>query len=358
MQSNTIRSRIASLTWLVGISTLLAMSDGAAAGDLTLAGDVTNPGSYTISELQSLPSTTESVTIGGVTSSYTGVSLWTFLGDGPGPNPPGVIMGTGKNPSLRNYIVATGSNGSQSLVSLGEINPSFGNPPQGSLDLIAYKQNGSLLSFPQLIVPQDTSGARNVTNLASLNVLSVPQAPTGPGGYSSQFTVSVPGNAPVSVNLTTLTSYPSVTETVSYLAGSTHVTDTFTGVPVWNLLSQLGATQNDILTKYLTATGSDGYNVLFSLAEFDPKLGAPAYPMEAIVAYADSNGELTAPSGSGFARLVIPGDNFGGRFVSNLVNLEVVNAVPEPTSALLLISGLAAIALLTWSQNRSRARAA
>jgi len=72
--------------------------------------------------------------------------------------------------------------------------------------------------------------------------------------------------------------------------------------------------------------------------------------MEAIVAYADSNGDLTA---SGFARLVIPGDDHGGRFVSNLVNLEVVNAVPEPTSALLLISGLAAIALLTWSQNRS-----
>ena len=175
MLSNTIRSRTVSLTWLVGISTLLAMSDGAAAGDLTLAGDVTNPGSYTISELQSLPSTTESVTIGGVTSSYTGVSLWTFLGDGAGPNPPNVIMGTGKNPSLRNYIVATGSNGSQSLVSLGEINPSFGNPPPGSLDLIAYKQNGSLLSSPQFIVPQDTSGARSVTNLASLNVLSVPQ---------------------------------------------------------------------------------------------------------------------------------------------------------------------------------------
>ena len=74
MLSNTIRSRTVSLTWLVGISTLLAMSDGAAAGDLTLAGDVTNPGSYTISELQSLPSTT--------VGAYTGVSLWTFLGDG------------------------------------------------------------------------------------------------------------------------------------------------------------------------------------------------------------------------------------------------------------------------------------
>src|SRR5271166_1343786 len=256
----------------------------------------------------------------------------------------------GQPPSLRNYIVATGSNGSQSLVSLGEINPSFGNPPPGSSDLIAYKQNGSLLSSPQLIVPQDTSGARNVTNLAGLNVLSVPQAPTGPGGYSSEFAVSVPGNAPVSVNLATLKSFPSVTETVTYTSGSSSVTDTFTGVPLWNLLSQLGATQNSILTKYLTATGSDGYKVLFSLAEFDPKLGAPTYPMEAIVAYADSNGPLID---SGFARLVIPGDNAGGRFVSNLVDLEVVDAVPEPTSALLLISGLAAIALLTWSQNRS-----
>ncbi len=353
MLSNTIRSRTVSLTWLVGISTLLAMSDRAAAGDLTLAGEVTNPGNYTISELQSLPSTTESVTIGGVTSSYTGVSLWTFLGDGAD-----VIVGTGKNAILRNYVVATGSNGSQSLISLGEINPSFGNPPPGSLDLIAYKQNGSLLSSPQFIVPQDTSGARSVTNLASLNVLSVPQAPTGPGGLSTEFTVSVPGNAPVYVNLATLKSFPSVTETVTYTSGSSSVTDTFTGVPLWNLLSQLGATQNGILTRYLTATGSDGYNVLFSLAEFDPKLGAPANPMEAIVAYADTNGDLTSPTGSGFARLVIPGDNFGGRFVSNLVDLEVVDAVPEPTSALLLISGLAAIALLTWSQNRSRARAA
>jgi uncharacterized protein (DUF433 family) len=343
MQSNTIRSRTASLTFLVGISTLLAMSDGAAAGELTLAGDVTNPGNYSIDYLKSLQPTT--------VDGYIGVSLWTLLGDGSD-----VIVGTGKNAILRNYVVATGSNGSQSLVSLGEIDPQFGGNPSQP-DLVAYERNGQLLSSPQLIVPQDTSGARNVTNLASLNVLSVPQAPTGPGGYSTQFTVSVPGNVPVSVDLNTLKSFPSVIETVSYQAGGMPVTQTFTGVPVWNLLSQLqlGATQNDILTKYLTATGSDGYKVFFSLAEFDPNLGAPAYPMEAIVAYADSNGPLID---SGFARLVIPGDNFGGRFVSNLVNLEVVNAVPEPTSALLLISGLAAIALLTWSQNRSSARAA
>jgi len=350
MQGNTIRSRIAALTCLLGISTLLAMSDGAAAGQFDLSGEVTNPGTYTISDLQSLQSTTETVTIGGVTSTYTGVSIWQLLGDTSGPNAPDVITGGGKNAILRNYVLATGSNGSQSLISLGEINPSFGNPPQQYL--IAYQQNGSLLNSPQVIVPQDTSGARDITNLTSLRVLSVPQAPAGPGGYSSQFTVSSPGNPTVSVDFKTLQSLPATTETVTYLAGGTPVTDTFTGVPIWKLLTSLGVTQSNVTTEYLTATGSDGYKVLYSLAEFAPNLNGAWPYADAIVAYADSNATMGT---NGLARIVIPGDNFGGRFVSNLVELDVVNVVPEPTSALLLISGLAAVGLMAWSRNRFEA---
>jgi hypothetical protein len=44
----------------------------------------------------------------------------------------------------------------------------------------------------------------------------------------------------------------------------------------------------------------------------------------------------------------VPGDDFGGRYVSNLVSLEVIDAVPvpEPASAALLTAALLALAAL------------
>lgn len=368
MRKNASRVRAGLLNGMACLGLLLATNDGAA-GELTLSGSITNPGTYTISQLQALPSTTESVTVGSTTNSYTGVSLWTLLGDGPGPTPPDVITGTGKNAILRNYIVATGADGASSIVSLGEISPSFGgtghstvslgmiNPSFGGTsrpDLVAYQENGVTLSAPQLIVPQDASGGRNVAGLSSLNVLGVPQPPVGPGGTTSQFTVSVPGNAPVTFNINNLTSpaFQATTQTVTFLAGNTSVTDTYTGVSLWSLLSQVGAVQSDLKSKFVLATGSDGYQVLFSLAELNPGFGAPPD----LIAYADTNNQLTT-GGAGFARLVIPGDNFGGRFVSNLTSLTIVD-VPEPRSAVLLGLGVAAIALLYGLRVRERAAGA
>src|SRR5690349_2948483 len=55
-----------------------------------------------------------------------------------------------------------------------------------------------------------------------------------------------------------------------------------------------------------------------------------------------------APLGSdGFARIVVPGDQAGGRYVSNLVSLQVIRAVvPEPGSMAVVVSGLLGMALL------------
>jgi hypothetical protein len=63
-----------------------------------------------------------------------------------------------------------------------------------------------------------------------------------------------------------------------------------------------------------------------------------------LIAYME-NGMLLGTDG--FARVVVPGDDFGGRYVSNLVSLQVIDGVvPEPGSLLLLVSGVLAMGLL------------
>jgi hypothetical protein len=148
--------------------------------------------------------------------------------------------------------------------------------------------------------------------------------------------------------LSTLEALPATTETVTYLAGGTSVTATFTGVSIWTLLTDAGivtnpAVKNDILNYYLEATGSDGYSAIFSLGELDPMFGgSPTSPD--LIAY-DQVGNPFLGS-DGFARVVVPGDSRGGRYVSNLVSLEIIDAIPEPASPMLLAVSLMAIGLL------------
>src|SRR4029077_16866851 len=73
-----------------------------------------------------------------------------------------------KDAILRYYVLATSSGGSQSLISLGEINPSGSATP----DLVTSSGNTASLVFTK-------SGAsgRDVTGLTSLQLLSVPALP-------------------------------------------------------------------------------------------------------------------------------------------------------------------------------------
>jgi len=61
--------------------------------------------------------------------------------------------------------------------------------------------------------------------------------------------------------------------------------------------------------------------ILISLGEVDPAFGN----QPDVVAYADSNGQLGPNGSAGALRLVVPGDHAGGRYVSNLVSLQVVD---------------------------------
>jgi len=132
-------------------------------------------------------------------------------------------------------------------------------------------------------------------------------------------------------NLPSLT--PVTTETATYAAGGTLVSDAYTGITLRNLLDAAGgadvtASKNDILSKFVVATGADGYKAAFSLGEIDPKFG----DQPVLVAYSDTAGQLGAQGSQGLARMVVPGDHAGGRYVSDLVELHV-GSLPEPQTA-------------------------
>ncbi len=102
---------------------------------------------------------------------------------------------------------------------------------------------------------------------------------------------------------------------------------------LWTLLNDTGlltdaSVKNDILRDFVVATGSDGYRAIISLGEIDPAFGN----QPDLVAYADTAGQLGASGADGAMRLIVPGDQAGGRYVSNLVSLDVMHATTLPQS--------------------------
>jgi hypothetical protein len=320
-----------------------------------LNGDIGKPGVYDLFSLSALPATTQTVTYkaGGtpITDTFTGTGVWTLLNSAGGITAaPGV-----KNSSLLNYVVAIGSDGYEAVFSGGELNPMFGGS-SAAPDMIAYADTDGALAasgFARTVVPGDSAGGRYVSNLTNLYVGQAPVPAKGPGGVSNQFTLSGV-EKPGAYTADTLEALPATTLTATYKAGGTPVTDTYTGVSLWTLLNDAGlitnpTIKNDVLREYVEAIGSDGYAAIFSLGEIDPMFGGE----DDLVAYADTDGQLGPDGDDGFARIVVPGDAAGGRYISNLVSLEVFTAsVPEPATWVLLIASLPILAFL-----RSRRRA-
>ena len=344
----------------VGLAGMTGSAAAQFSSQFDLDGDIATPGIYNYASLSApaLPPTTEKVTymagMSTVMDTFTGTGLWTLLQSAGGVKP---IPGVKKNSSLLNYVVAVGSDGYQAVFSGGEINPMFGGSTKAP-DMVAYSDTGGQLGlngpdgFARMVAPGDTAGGRYVSNLVKLYVGQAPIPATGPGGLSTQFTLSGverPGLYDLHRLKTTL---PAVQLTATYTAAGTPVTDTYTGVSLWTLLDDAGlildpTIKNDVLRKYVEAIGSDGYAAIFSLGEIDPMFGG----QPDLVAYADTDGQLSGGP-DGFARMVVPGDAAGGRYVSNLVALEVFTATaPEPATWVLLIASLPALMFL-----RSRRR--
>ena len=344
MRSRRARQLCAAPVVILGL--LVAVEPAPA---LEISGLVTgfSAGSFSVGQLEALAPSIGGPTIetlGGDT--FTGLNLWSLLGgNSTGTTSNITTVGGGNNPILRNYILATGGGGKTSLLSVGEIDPFFGGT--GLPYLVAYQLNGATLASPILVVPQDTTRSRFVTGLDQLVIATVPMAPQGPRSVTQSFTLS--GVAMPGTFTTADLTPPTTVSNVTFLSGNTPTgPNSYTGVDLWNFLVAAGLLSNP-LNSYVLATGSDGFRVLFSLAELDPAFGART---DLLADSIDGGAPGTSLGSNGFFRTVIPGDLHGGRFVSNVASLAV-GAVPEPATLLLVGVGMCALGLARWWRARS-----
>jgi molybdate transport system substrate-binding protein len=143
-------------------------------GRLHIDGQVLNPIALSVEDLKSgyAVQTVEVTYKSGeetLNSSFTGVLLWDIINAAQAN-----INSDIRGDRLSLFIVATGADGYQSVISWGEIDPEYGNQPI----LVAFAQDGQPLPAEdglfRLIVPSDERDGRYVRQLANLSLRDAP----------------------------------------------------------------------------------------------------------------------------------------------------------------------------------------
>jgi len=114
-------------------------------------------------------------------------------------------------------------------------------------------------------------------------------------------------------------------KTVTVHNPHTNADETYSGVPLIELLKQVGTpTGRDVhgkaLSEYVVATGSDGYKAVLALAEVEPDF----HPGDVLVADTMDGKPMDAKTGP--FRLVVSDDKRPARSVRNLVSIELKTA--------------------------------
>jgi hypothetical protein len=113
-------------------------------------------------------------------------------------------------------------------------------------------------------------------------------------------------------------------QTVTIFDHHTNANETYSGVPLMDLLAKLGVPHGKdlmgkALAQYVVATGLDGYKSVVALGEIDPEF----HPGQVLVCDAMDGKPLGA---AGPFRLIVTEDKRPARSVRNLVSLEVKTA--------------------------------
>jgi hypothetical protein len=155
-----------------------------------------------------------------------------------------------------------------------------------------------------------------------LNGGALPVSTACQGGYSSQFVISGEVQDSMTYDEENLGALPHSIENVTFLTGKGPQSGSFQGVLLWDLLNKAGIKNDptrDGQFQYVEVTATDCYQVVLALGEINPGFGGE----QVLVA----DGENGAPLGSdtGFARLIVPGDKFGGRDTFWIKSIKVLS---------------------------------
>ncbi len=292
---------------------------------LQLTGLVRNAGELKLADIQAFPKvsiTTDAQAGQGRLGShtYSGALLYNVLQKAQIK-----VDAARKNDILRKVVLITGTDKYAVAVSLGEIAPRFA----AKKIILAYEQDGKALpstdGFVRLIVPGDSFAGRYVSNVAKVEVRDAGTLPTlGTRTPSSMLYVIGAVKTATKYDLNALKALKTTNMTVQSQSGQAAATS-YSGVLLTDLLADVGGVQlkagskNDFLRKGIVATGTDGYSCMIVGGEIDPR-----FAHTPILVATSMNGDALLTS-DGFTRLIVPGDQAMGRFVSNLTELQVVD---------------------------------
>ncbi len=177
------------------------------------------------------------------------------------------------------------------------------------------------------LVIEDPS-AKIQTSPVSIAALVQAQTPstmvqTSNGSSPATLQLILSGQHRQNINAADLKALPQ--KTVTFHNVHTNTDETYSGVPLTNLLAKYGAPTGDKLrgkglSEYIVATGSDGYKAVLALAETDPSF----HPGDVLIADT-MNGQQIGNKDGPF-RLVVTEDKRPARSVHNLVSIELRTA--------------------------------
>jgi molybdate transport system substrate-binding protein len=133
---------------------------------------------------------------------------------------------------------------------------------------------------------------------------------------------------PRSFTFDDLSKLPAETVQVSFQAGQGTTTASFTGTRLLNVFDAAGGAKlpndsnNAKLRVSVLVTGADGYQVALGWGEIDPDFGAAPI----LLAYMQDGQKMGDKQG--MARLAVPGDKRGGRYVSTVKSIELRDPGP------------------------------